>query len=52
MKLGEKMVNPCKSCTIHDGQSCDNKLCSRWQKWFLYRWGMIHGYWQRQEEKR
>ena len=46
MKLGEKMVNPCLHCTLHDGQECDNKLCRRWQTWFLHRWRMIHGYWQ------
>ena len=42
-------VNPCLICTrVRDPESCDNKNCIPWQRWFLARWASIHGYVRRQ----
>lgn len=44
------MVNekPCLTCTrVKDPANCENKSCQAWLEWFLHRWNMIHGYYQK-----
>lgn len=44
--------NPCVSCRVRDPRTCDNKLCKRWQVWFLQRWEGINGYWKKYGKER
>lgn len=33
------MESPCKTCrSVEDPTQCENKLCRRWQKWFVSSW--------------
>lgn len=44
-KIG--LVYPCTACRSCDPAVCDRKACRLWKKWFLWRWEMIHGYWEK-----
>ena len=49
--IKEKDPSPCLTCRrVADPQSCDNKCCMLWRKWFLRRWALIHNY--RKAERR
>ena len=39
--------NPCDSCRCCDPNTCDRISCRLWKRWFLWRWEMIHGYWEK-----
>lgn len=45
----EKQLNyPCKGCKrVADPQRCENKRCAVWNKWFMQRWSMIHGWYRK-----
>lgn len=36
---------PCKTCTwVKDPESCENKKCQEWIKWFIDRWEDLRRY--------
>ena len=42
MKINQ---SPCKRCKrVADPETCENKQCAPWRKWFLLRWSRIHAY--------
>ena len=44
--------SPCATCTrVKDPKDCENKQCQTWQKWFLKRWKLINGYFEKYRDK-
>lgn len=39
--------NPCARCRSANPRECEKKSCKRWQEWFLARWSLIHGFYER-----
>ena len=48
--------SPCKTCTrVKNPGDCENKCCGVWRNWYLRRWKLIHGFYEKygnQEEKK
>ena len=41
-------MSPCENCTrtVNPGM-CEDKTCVRWRRWYLQRWALIHGYYEK-----
>jgi len=45
-------ISPCVSCArVPDPDSCENKNCQLWRKWFAARWELLHEYPRRQMDQ-
>lgn len=41
-------VSPCQNCSrALDPNLCEDKTCTRWRKWYLDRWALIHGFYRK-----
>ena len=46
--MDKMKTSPCLTCTsAADPSNCENKQCSRWNRWFLGRWRLIHGFYRK-----
>jgi len=51
MKLQQNC--PCDHCkSVRDPGSCENKRCQKWSNWFLKRWSLIHGFYNKHNPDR
>ena len=50
--MSKQNVSPCVNCTrVADPKDCENKCCRVWSRWFLQRWEMIHGFYEKHKEE-
>lgn len=40
--------SPCLTCKrVDDPADCENKQCRLWSRWYLSRWRLIHGFYEK-----